>query len=228
MKKLAKSIFAFFILMMIFMSFSSNVYAGRWRRTKVGWWYDYGDGTWPASKWRWIDGNADGIGECYYFNKDGYLLVNTTTPDGYTVNTNGAWHENGNVKTRKITHFDGAVVSMIDGELDLLAALIECEAVGEPKECQIAVGSVVINRVKDSRFPNTIRGVIYQKKQFSPVASGKLTKVLDRGALKKSYEAAREALLGRDDTNGCIFFRVNDGREGVVIGNTVFYHGKSK
>ena len=62
MKKLAKSIFAFFILMMIFISFSSNVYAGRWRRTKVGWWYDYGDGTWPASKWRWIDGNADGIG----------------------------------------------------------------------------------------------------------------------------------------------------------------------
>ena len=49
--------------------------------------------------WHWIDGNYDGVGECYYFGENHYILTDTVTPDGYTVNTDGAWIENGVVQT---------------------------------------------------------------------------------------------------------------------------------
>lgn len=200
-----------------------EIYAGRWRRKSNKWWYDNGNGTWPAKTWRWIDGNQDGIAECYYFNESGYMLTSTITPDGYRVNGNGAWEENGVVQTKKVHTIDGTVVPVTSGELDLLAAIIECEAVGEPYDCQVAVGAVIVNRIESSLFPNTITEVIYQKKQFSPVASGKLGRVLARGAKEKCYEAAKEALKGKDITDGCLFFRVDDGREGLVLGKTVFY-----
>ena len=53
--------------------------------------------------WKWIDGNKDGIAECYCFDADGIMLANTVTPDGYTVNENGAWTDgSGAVQTRKV------------------------------------------------------------------------------------------------------------------------------
>lgn len=75
----------------------------KWQQNDIGWWYDYGDGQYPVSKWEWIDGNRDGIAECYYFNSTSYLLINTSTPDGYIVNINGAWVENGLVQTQNIS-----------------------------------------------------------------------------------------------------------------------------
>lgn len=65
------------------------------------WWYDNGDDTENSNEWKWIDGNKDGIAECYYFGPDGYILTGTTTPDGYTVNNAGAWTENGVVQTKQ-------------------------------------------------------------------------------------------------------------------------------
>ncbi|SEA61762.1 hypothetical protein SAMN05216349_11924 [Oribacterium sp. KHPX15] len=81
-------------------SFAAN--AGTWKKNNTGWWYDYGNGTYPASTWDWIDGNNDGVAECYYFNKKGYLLVDTVSPDGYEVNSNGAWVDNGRVQTKNV------------------------------------------------------------------------------------------------------------------------------
>lgn len=72
----------------------------RWIQDANGWWFDAGDGTWPANTWKWIDGNKDGTAECYYFNADGYLLSGTTTPDGYQVNQDGAWVLNGVIQTQ--------------------------------------------------------------------------------------------------------------------------------
>lgn len=86
---------------------SMSVWASAWAKNTEGWWYNNGDGTWPANCWQWIDGNYDGIAECYYFNPSGYCLQNTTTPDGYSVNTDGAWTVNGVVQTQ-------AVVSLKD------------------------------------------------------------------------------------------------------------------
>lgn len=71
-----------------------------WRSDGNGWWFDNGNGTWPASCWLWVDGNQDGQAECYYFQQNGYILTNASTPDGYTVDGNGAWVVNGVVQRR--------------------------------------------------------------------------------------------------------------------------------
>jgi len=83
-------------------AFAVNAYAGGWMQDSTGWWYDWGNGSWPSSSWQWIDGNSDGVAECYYFDRFGYCMVNTTTPDNYQVNASGAWVENGVVQTRNV------------------------------------------------------------------------------------------------------------------------------
>ena len=80
----------------------SSAWAGTWKQNNVGWWFDNGNGTYPASTWQWIDGNNDGIAECYYFDRAGYMLANTSTPDGYQVNVSGAWVQNGAVQTKNL------------------------------------------------------------------------------------------------------------------------------
>ena len=80
-----------------------TVYAGSWKQDNTGWWWQNDDGTYPAGKWEWLDGNGDGIAESYYFDNSGYLLTNTVTPDGYTVNADGAWTVEGVVQTTQIS-----------------------------------------------------------------------------------------------------------------------------
>ncbi len=79
-----------------------TAFAAQWASNNQGWWYDNGNGTWPASAWQWIDGNGDGVAECYYFDQYGYCLMNTTAPDGYTVDAKGAWTVNGVVQTKNV------------------------------------------------------------------------------------------------------------------------------
>jgi spore germination cell wall hydrolase CwlJ-like protein len=111
----------------------------------------------------------------------------------------------------------------LEGEAYLLAAIIQCEAESEPYEGKIAVGNVVLNRVKSSRFPNTITGVIYAPKQFSPVASGRLAYRLEAGVNDECIRAATEVLNGKHITNALFFRRNNGSISGTVIGNHVFY-----
>ncbi|MCB7317801.1 hypothetical protein [Lacrimispora sp. 210928-DFI.3.58] len=80
-----------------------TAYAGGWQQDTSGWWYQNDNGSYPKDCWQWIDGNNDGIAECYYFDNQGYCLMNGITPDGYTVDGNGAWHVFGTVQTQKIT-----------------------------------------------------------------------------------------------------------------------------
>lgn len=108
--------------------------------------------------------------------------------------------------------------------LMLFAALIHCEAGGEPYEGQVAVGAVVMNRVRSSAYPDTIRGVIYASGQFSPAMSGKVDRVLASGKIYPScIQAAQEALSGVSNVGDLTHFRRNDGREGIVIGHHVFH-----
>ena len=110
-----------------------------------------------------------------------------------------------------------------EGEAYLLAAIIQCEAEGEPYNGKIAVGNVVLNRVASTSFPDTITGVIYQEKQFSPVASGRLAYRLEAGVNEECIKAANEVLAGKHITDA-LFFRTNNGSvSGTVIGNHVFY-----
>lgn len=107
----------------------------------------------------------------------------------------------------------------------LLANLIYCEAGAEPYEGQVAVGSVVINRVLSSKFPDTVEGVIYQNRQFSPVASGRLALALSTNrATERCYRAADEAMAGVTTVGNCVFFRTPiEGLTGINIGGHVFY-----
>lgn len=89
-----------------------------------------------------------------------------------------------------------------DADLDLLARLVTAEAGGEPKAAQVGVAAVVVNRVKSSLFPNSIREVIYAPNQFTPVSNG----WINRPATAQAVEAAREALYGADPTNGALYF----------------------
>lgn len=109
-------------------------------------------------------------------------------------------------------------------EVYLLAAIIHCEARGESYEGQVAVGAVVLNRVKSDSFPDTIKEVIYQKGQFTPVAKGTLDNVLLSGKINQScIEAARAALSGENPIGDCLYFRTLNGTEGkYIIGNHVF------
>ena len=69
--------------------------AGAFVTNEKGIWYDNGDGTFPAGVWKWIDTDGDGQYQCFAFDENGYLYVNTTTPDGYTTDATGAWVKDG-------------------------------------------------------------------------------------------------------------------------------------
>lgn len=110
-------------------------------------------------------------------------------------------------------------------DIDMLAALIECEAGDQSYYGMLCVGAVVMNRISSSRFPNTLYEVIYQPYQFTPVTvSGRFALVLARGANETCYRAAREVLEQGNIVGSWLFFRMNDGsREGDIIGDHVFY-----
>lgn len=114
MKRKMKKTAAFALLAGVLTAANSmTAFAGAWQQDARGWWYQKDDGSYYKNEWQWIDGNNDGVSESYYFTNEGYLLTNTATPDGYQVNENGAWVENGVVQTKSsnqgnpVLHVDG-------------------------------------------------------------------------------------------------------------------------
>ena len=160
-------------------------------------------------------GSSSGNGSSSAGGNSGSTGSNSGNSTGESSGSNGSNSGSGGSSN------SGAQSSSSD--LALLAALIQCEAGGESYEGKLAVGSVVLNRVNSSHFPNTVAGVIYQGGQFSPVASGRFASVLAKGADRSCTQAAGE-VLGGNITIGTLYFRVNDGSiPGTVIGNHVFY-----
>lgn len=94
-----KTIFLIFILSLIS---AIPAFALGWSRgiSRNAWWYDLGNGNYYKASQQWLDGNNDGISECYRFDDYGWMAENTITPDGYTVNQSGAWTVNNVVQTR--------------------------------------------------------------------------------------------------------------------------------
>lgn len=93
-------------------------FAGEWKQDTKGWWYQEDNGSYPTSAWKWIDGNNDGIAECYYFDQSGYALMNTVTPDNCTVNADGAWTVNGVVQTKQAGSTNESPEEKKDDSLD--------------------------------------------------------------------------------------------------------------
>lgn len=89
-------------------------------------------------------------------------------------------------------------------DIQLMARAINGEARGEPYEGQVAVGAVILNRVKDSRFPNSISGVIYQPGAFTAVSDGQINQPIKEESTV--YKAAQDAKNGWDPTGGCIYY----------------------
>ena len=116
----------------------------------------------------------------------------------------------------------GAVSASAD-ELTLLAALIQAEAGNQPYEGQVAVGAVVMNRVRSGAYPNSIQAVISAPGQFGPAANGQVAAILASGPNASCMQAAQAALNGETTVGALTHFRRAGGIDGLVIGNHVFY-----
>lgn len=103
-----------------------------------------------------------------------------------------------------VEHKDYAQGSGQTSDIQLLARAINGEARGESYEGQVAVGAVILNRVKHPSFPNTIAGVIYEPGAFTAVSDGQINHPIDENSTV--YKAARDAMNGWDPTNGCIYY----------------------
>ena len=105
------------------------------------------------------------------------------------------------IKPKNVT---AASNSNSTSDVQLLARAINGEARGEPYEGQVAVGAVILNRVKSPKFPNTIAGVIYEPGAFTAVSDGQINVAISEGSTV--VKAARDALNGWDPSGGAIYY----------------------
>lgn len=149
-------------------------------------------------RWGYYKGNVDGIyGSQTLEAVKFFQRKNGLTVDGIagknTLNAMGIFNSAGNSNSSNSTS---------SSDLNLLARAVYSEARGEPYSGQVAVAAVVLNRVKNSSFPNTIAGVIYQPGAFTAVSDGQINLSPNQSA----YNAARDALNGWDPCYGAIYY----------------------
>jgi N-acetylmuramoyl-L-alanine amidase len=150
-------------------------------------------------QWGYYDGSVDGVfgagteKAVQYFQRkngltaDGVVGAKTAAALGMTLSGSGQTAQADNSSDRSVR---------------LLAACIYGESRGEPYKGQVAVGAVILNRVKSSKFPNSIAGVIYQPGAFDAVSDGQI----DLGPNETALRAARDAMNGYDPTYGCLYY----------------------
>jgi hypothetical protein len=124
-------------------------------------------------------------------------------------------------KAKLVTSYSSVSANVDD--TTLLAAIIQCEAGNQSYEGKLAVGAVVCNRVRSGSYPNNIHDVVYQKSQFGPATNGMLDKALSGNISDSCRQAAAEALGGATNVGNALHFRRAGGRDGVIIGDHVFY-----
>lgn len=157
-----------------------------------------------------------------YVSED-YVTVDFHIDQGETVEEVKAREKKEAQEKAKRVQNRGAVA--VDASDDvLLGALIWCEAGNQSYEGQLAVGAVVMNRVRSGAYPNTVSGVIYASGQFTPAMTGKLARKLENGNVPAScMQAAQEAIAGSTNVGGATHFRRAGNREGQIIGDHVFW-----
>lgn len=145
---------------------------------------------------------------------------NTTNGSG---SANSGSSNSGNNTSGGTANNSGSSANKSD--LDLLAAIIQCEAY-QNYDSLLAVATVIMNRVYDSRFPNSISGVVYAAGQFEPAFSGRLEYVLNAGPTSLSYQVAQDAINGARlaEVADCYYFLyAGTGHSGINIGGNVFF-----
>lgn len=109
-----------------------------------------------------------------------------------------------------------------EGDMELLAAIIFCEAGNQPYDGQVAVGAVIMNRVQSGVYPNSISEVIYQSGQFGPAMTGWLNSILaSKGYTETAMQAAADAMGGANPIGDCLYF--GNGNYGIQIGDHFFH-----
>lgn len=108
-------------------------------------------------------------------------------------------------------------------DVEILGALIQCEAGNQVYEGQLAVGAVVMNRVRSGAYPNTIYGVIYASGQFTPAGTGAVDRRLAKGVSPQCLQAAQEVINGYSPVGAAMHFRRAGVHDGIVIGGHVFW-----
>ena len=125
-------------------------------------------------------------------------------------------------EAERIAREQAEKAAALQAEKELLASLIFCEAGNQPYEGQVAVGAVMLNRVKSSVYPNSVSEVIYQSGQFSPAMSGWLDRVrANAGYSESALQAAEDALNGSNPVGDCLYF--STGGYGMQIGDHFFH-----
>lgn len=147
--------------------------------------------------WGYYSGNVDGIyGSKTFEAVKKFQRKNGLTADGIAgdktlaaLGIQGSSNQNSSASSNNT-------------DLNLLSKLVNAEARGEPYKGMVAVAASVLNRVADSRFPNTIAGVIYQSGAYTCVSDGQI----NLAGTEQSKKAAQDAINGWDPTSGCIYY----------------------
>ena len=151
-------------------------------------------------QWGYYDGAVDGV-----FGQDTYdAVVRFQRKNGLAVDgvAGPATLAAMGISSGSAVAASTSSSSSYSSDVELLARLIYGEARGEPYVGMVAVGAVVLNRVKSSQFPNTIAGVIYQSGAFDAVSDGQINMTPN----EQSRRAARDAMNGWDPTGGCLYY----------------------
>lgn len=151
-------------------------------------------------QWGYYSGSVDGVfGQSTYNAIVRFQKKNGLTADGVAGQATLAAM---GISQTKAAAASASASSSYASDIELLAKLIHGEARGEPYVGMVAVGAVVLNRVRSSRFPNTLAGVVYQSGAFDAVSDGQINLTPS----EQSRRAARDAMNGWDPTGGCLYY----------------------
>ncbi len=168
----------------------------------------------------WVE--VDYKGAVRYVSAE-YVDVEFFIENGETMEEIKAREAIAAMEKAKLTANRGAYSATVD-ETTLLGAIIQAEAGNQCYDGKLAVGAVVLNRVKSDRYPNSIAEVIYAPGQFGPASNGTLDVILNNGVNAECMQAAKEALEGATTVGDAKnFHRAGSGESGIVIGAHVFY-----
>ncbi len=189
-KRLIPAIIAVFLINILIISLFSSASAASYRRGSTG--STVSEIQTRLKNWGYYSGKVDGIfGSGTEAAVKKFQAKNGLTADGIV-----------GPATLAALGISGGGSGKSENDVALLARLISAEARGEPYSGQVAVGAVVLNRIKHPSFPSTLAGVIYQKGAFSCLEDGQFYKPVSDSA----YRAARDAMNGWDPSGGAIYY----------------------
>lgn len=191
-KKLSLQLAVIFAVFIVLISLARHAEADSYKKGAVG--SVVSQIQTKLKNWGYYSGNIDGV----YGSATERAVRSFQRKNGLTVDGKAGSET---LRAMGIQN-SGSGTGQNSGEVALLARLISAEARGEPYSGQVAVGAVVLNRVRHPSFPNTMSGVIYQSGAFSCLADGQF----DQPVADSAYRAARDAMNGADPSGGAIYY----------------------